>query len=88
MPTVYHAMGPGVALSEVLGTDGDLRSQMSGDIHLVSLDGKLFYPFWRRPAAGDYDILKDLVDNDGTRPMEYARGIVERAIGGIEEIQI
>lgn len=86
MQKIYHAVGPGVRLAEALGADDSLRSQLSGDVHLVSLDGKYFYRFSRRPEAGDYDALKDLIDDDSTRPMEYGRGIVERAIGGIEEI--
>ncbi|MEX2584062.1 MAG: hypothetical protein WD766_12345 [Gemmatimonadota bacterium] len=88
MPKIYHAAGPGVRLAEALGADGDLRSQLSGDVHLVSLDGRAFYPFSRRPAEGDYDTIKDLIDDDVTRPMDYSRGIVDRAMGGIEEIEV
>lgn len=86
MQKIYYAVGPGVRLAEVLGADADLRAELSGDVHLVSLDGKYFYPFSRRPVAADYDALEELIREDGTRPMEYSRGIVERGIGDIEEI--
>lgn len=88
MQKIYYAVGPGVRLAEVLGADGDLRSELSGDVHLVSLDGKYFYPFSRRPEAGDYDAIKALIEDDSTRPMEYPRGIVERGIGDLEEMQV
>lgn len=87
MPKIYYAAGPGGRLGEAVGADGDLRSQLSGDVHLVSLDGKYFYPFSRRPEPDDYDVLKDLLESEDTRPMEFSRGIVAGAMGEIEEIE-
>lgn len=88
MPKIYHAVGPGVRLAEALGADDSLRSQLHGDVHLVSLDGKYFYRFSRRPEGDDYDAVQSMIDDDNTRAMEYGRGIVERALGDIEEIEV
>ena len=88
MRKIYHAAGPGVRLAEAIGADDSLRAELTGDVHLVSIDGKFFYPFSRRPATGDYGVLKDLIDNERTRPMQYGRAVVERAIGGIEELLV
>ena len=87
MPKIYHAAGSGARLGEAIGADGDIRTQLAGDIHLVSLDGKYFYPFARRPEPGDYEVLKDLLENPAAGILEFPRGIVERAMGNIEEIQ-
>ena len=89
MPKIYYATGPGVRLAEVIGADGDLRSaELSGNVHLFSLDGKYFYPFSRRPDPDDHDALKGLLEDDNTRPMEYPRGVVERGLGAVEEIEV
>jgi hypothetical protein len=88
MPKIYHALGPGSRLAELLGADDSIRSQIPGDVHLVSLDGTTFYQFSRRPEAEDYDRLRDLIANDSSeRPLEFGRGIVQRATGNIEEIE-
>ena len=88
MPKLFHAVGPGVRLAEVLGADDFLRSQMTGELHLVSLDGELFIPFSRSPAAGDHAVLEELLNRESNRPMSYGRRTVELAMGGIEEIEV
>jgi len=88
MPKVFHAVGPGVRLAEILGADDSLRSEMTGDVHLVSLDGEFFIPFSRPPGAGDHAVLEELITREGHRPVGYGRRTVELAMGGIEEIEV
>lgn len=89
MPKIYHAIGPGARLAEAIGADDSLRSQIPGDVHLVSLDGRTFYLYFRRPESGDYETVKDLIDDEaGERPLEFGRGIVERAMGEIEVVEL
>ncbi len=88
MATIHHAQGPGVGLAEALGADDSLRSELTGDIHLVSLDGNSFYTFPGPPEAGNYQAIRDMVEESGTRLPIYSRGIVKRAMGRIEEIEV
>ena len=88
MPIIYHASGAGTRLAEALAADDDLRSRLAGDVHFASLDGRTFYRFWRRPEAGDDKILEALIDDEAERPMEHMRGIIVRAFGEIEEVEV
>lgn len=88
MTIIHYAFGPGDRIADALGADAELRSQMPGDVHLASLDGKAFYQFWRRPESGDEAALEEIRDDDVNRPMEFSRGIVARALGEIEEVKI
>jgi hypothetical protein len=88
MATIHHAEGPGVGLAEALGADDSLRSELTGDVHLVSLDGESFYTFPGRPEASNYQAIREMVEEGGTRLPAYSRGIVRRAMGRIEEIEV
>ena len=46
---------------------------MTGDVHLVFLDGEFFIPFLRSPGAGDHAVLEELINREGHRPMGYGR---------------
>ncbi len=88
MATIHHAGGPGVQLAEALGADDSLRSELSGDVHLVSLDGEVFYRFPGPPEDADPEVLRSWIDEAAARMVPYSRGIVLRAMGRIEEIGI